>query len=88
MPLALLAPQEVTLFVLAAGLAFHLGCAFTMGLDAFLLPFAATYPCVLVAQGRLADHLTHVERATIAGAAACAITGFAFFHLGKERRLA
>ncbi|WP_158858064.1 hypothetical protein [Streptomyces sp. NRRL B-1347] len=86
--LALLAPREITLAALAIGLVFHLSCAFGMGLDAFLLPFAATYPCVLVIQDWLSDHLSAVERTGIAGAAACAIIGFAAFNLGQERQIA
>jgi hypothetical protein len=45
-PVILIAPPEVVLPLLATGFAFHLGCAVTMGLNAFLLAFPGSYACV------------------------------------------
>jgi hypothetical protein len=45
--LAVVGPWQVTLAIFLAGLAFHLGCALTMGLNSFLWAFPATYACVL-----------------------------------------
>ena len=46
-PLALLAPDQVLLAVLAVGLLFHAGAALTMGLNVFPWAFLASYPCVI-----------------------------------------
>jgi hypothetical protein len=48
-PLFLIGPPPLAVGALATGLAFHVACALTMGLNNFLLAFPATYPCVLVA---------------------------------------
>ena len=40
-PLILVAPPSVAIAMLLAGALFHLGCAVTMGLNAFLLVFPA-----------------------------------------------
>jgi hypothetical protein len=45
-PLILVAPPQLALLLLLAGVAFHLGCAITMGLNAFLFAFPGTYLCV------------------------------------------
>jgi hypothetical protein len=52
-PLILLAPREAAMLMLAAGFAMHLGCAVTMGLNAFLLAFPGTYLCVIYAAQRM-----------------------------------
>jgi hypothetical protein len=46
-PLALLAPSQVLLGVLAIGILFHFGAAVAMGLNVFPWAFLATYPCVI-----------------------------------------
>ena len=46
---ALIAPRPVLWTMLAAGLLFHLSCAWVMGLNTFLWAFAAGYPCVIFA---------------------------------------
>jgi hypothetical protein len=46
-PLLLLGPDWLASFTLAAGVAFHLGCAVLMGLNSFLWAFPATYVCLL-----------------------------------------
>ena len=46
-PLALLAPHELLVIVLAAFLLFHMSNAYFMGLNAFVWSFAATYPSAL-----------------------------------------
>jgi hypothetical protein len=46
-PLALLAPDQVLLAILAVGLLFHAGAAVTMGLNVFPWAFLASYPCVI-----------------------------------------
>lgn len=45
--LTLTAPLPVALAVLAAGVAFHVGCAAVMGLNRFVWAFAASYPALL-----------------------------------------
>jgi len=45
--LTLTAPPPVVVGVLAAGIAFHAGCAVVMGLNRFLWAFAAGYPALL-----------------------------------------
>ena len=52
-PLVLFGPAWLTVSWLVVGLAFHVGCAVTMGLNNFLLAFPAAYPCVLVIRGWL-----------------------------------
>jgi len=47
--IALIAPPPVTLGILAAGVLFHLGIAFVMGLNNFVPAFLSTYPAVLFA---------------------------------------
>jgi hypothetical protein len=47
--IALIAPRPVLWMMLAAGLVFHLSCAWVMGLNTFLWAFAAGYPCVIFA---------------------------------------
>jgi hypothetical protein len=46
-PLALVAPSQVLLGFLVAGVLFHAGAAVAMGLNVFLWAFVATYPCVI-----------------------------------------
>jgi len=46
-PIVFVAPPSLVAVLLAAGFAFHLGCAVLMGLNSFLWPFPATYACVL-----------------------------------------
>jgi hypothetical protein len=48
-PLGLLAPKPVLIGLVAVGLVFHLSCAVLMGLNDFIWPFAAAYPCLLFA---------------------------------------
>lgn len=45
-PLVLIVPPQLALMLLFAGVAFHLGCAIAMGLNAFLFAFPGTYLCV------------------------------------------
>lgn len=45
-PLILIAPPQLALLLLLAGVTFHVGCAITMGLNAFLFAFPGTYLCV------------------------------------------
>lgn len=45
-PLIIVAPKSVAIAMLVAGALFHLGCAVTMGLNAFLLVFPGSYVCV------------------------------------------
>jgi len=45
-PLVLLAPEAITISMLLIGFVFHLGCAISMGLNAFLFAFPGTYVCV------------------------------------------
>jgi hypothetical protein len=47
-PLAIFAPHEVFLCILAAFFLFHLSHAYFMGLNTFVLAFAAAYPSVIV----------------------------------------
>ena len=51
------APDEVLLVCLGAGLLFHIGSAAVMGLDAFVLPFAALYAPVYAAHTQINDAL-------------------------------
>lgn len=44
------------LAALGTGLAFHVACSVTMGLNNFLIAFPATYPCVLVAGAWLSPY--------------------------------
>lgn len=46
-PLVLVVPEPWIPAMMAAGLAFHLGCAIVMGLNTFVWSFAATYPAIL-----------------------------------------
>jgi hypothetical protein len=46
-PLILVAPRSVAIAMLTTGALFHIGCAVTMGLNAFLLVFPGSYLCVL-----------------------------------------
>jgi len=52
-PALVLGPVWLAVPALAIGLAFHIGCAVTMGLNSFLWAFPATYPCVLAVRGWL-----------------------------------
>lgn len=45
-PLIIVMPTSIALVILVAGVAFHLGCAVSMGLNAFLLAFPSSYICV------------------------------------------
>lgn len=55
--LMILGPEWMVLAALAAGFAFHIGCAVLMGLNSFLWAFPATYPCVYVASIQLQEWL-------------------------------
>jgi hypothetical protein len=46
-PVILIAPREVCWFYLACGVLFHLGTAFTMGLNKFIWAFFALYPAAI-----------------------------------------
>jgi hypothetical protein len=46
-PVVLVAPREVCLGYFACGVLFHLGTAFTMGLNKFIWPFLALYPAAI-----------------------------------------
>ena len=48
-PLALIAPQPLSLAILAILAAFHVATAFVMGLNTYPWAFIATYPCVMAA---------------------------------------
>lgn len=52
-PVALVVPQPISLGILGAMCAFHLATAVTMGLNTYPWAFAATYPCVLMANSIL-----------------------------------
>jgi hypothetical protein len=52
-PLLLVGPDWLAVALLALGLAFHIACAVTMGLNNFLLAFTATYPCALALRALL-----------------------------------
>jgi hypothetical protein len=52
-PLALLTSGWTLIAVLSVGVAFHISCAVTMGLNGFLWAFPATYPCVVAATAQL-----------------------------------
>jgi hypothetical protein len=45
-PLILVAPKSVAIAMFFVGAQFHAGCAITMGLNAFLFVFPASYVCV------------------------------------------
>ena len=45
-PLILIGLSELAMGLLAIGFSFHLGCAVTMGLNAFLLAFPGAYVCI------------------------------------------
>ena len=47
-PLLLFGPPWLLLTTLLLGFAFHLCCAFLMGLNSFLWSFPALYPCIIV----------------------------------------
>lgn len=49
--LVLLAPDQWIALMLAAGLAFHIGTAIVMGLNAFVWAFGATYPAIAYLAG-------------------------------------
>jgi len=51
--IALIAPRQVLWMMLAAGIVFHLSCAWVMGLNTFLWAFAAGYPCVIYANQQI-----------------------------------
>jgi hypothetical protein len=55
-PLVLFGPAWLAIVELTLGLAFHLACAVTMGLNNFLLAFTATYPCVIALRAWLVRH--------------------------------
>ncbi len=55
-PLVLVLPAPLAAGLLGCGLLFHLGCAFAMGLNAFLFAFPATYPCIFFVTLSLASH--------------------------------
>jgi hypothetical protein len=55
---ALFLPPPVALAVVGAGLLFHLACAVTLSLSAFVWAFAATYPCFLYTNAMVNDHLS------------------------------
>jgi len=46
-------PREVTVALLAVGLGFHVACAVTMGLNAFLMAFPGSYLCVAYVAQRM-----------------------------------
>lgn len=48
-PLMLFGPTWLVVATLTAGLAFHAGCAVTMGLNSFPWSFVGSYPCLLAA---------------------------------------
>ena len=75
--LALFAPQPLAVAAVGVGLAFHLGCAVTMSLSAFLWAFAATYPCFLLANTAIRTSVGTTTRAflTLGLFAAIAMAG-------------
>jgi len=61
---------------LAGALAFHLACGVVMGLDGFLLPFAATFPCAYWASDRLAAQVPSEARLLAGAVLVCAVVGW------------
>lgn len=53
----LLAGPSVALVVSASAIMFHAVCALVMGLDGFLLPFAAVLPCVVASADLVSAHV-------------------------------
>jgi len=52
-PLILFAPRELGFAMLTVGIMFHLACAATMGLNAFLMAFPGSYLCVAYAAQKI-----------------------------------
>ncbi|GII78771.1 hypothetical protein Sru01_37530 [Sphaerisporangium rufum] len=67
-------------------LGFHLACAVVMGLDGFVLAFAAGLPCVVYTAATLSAVMPVPARWGVAGAVAMAVVGWLAFWLGRETR--
>lgn len=70
---AVLAGPTAALIALTGALGFHVLCAVVMGLDGFLLPFAATFPSVYFASAQLAVHVPSELRLLIGALLVCAV---------------
>lgn len=87
------APRPVILIVLALGVGFHLGCSVIMGLNRFILVFAASYPAVLFINGAvratigpdISDFLT-VGMVALTGLGLCA--AFCRYRRGRSSSVA
>jgi hypothetical protein len=55
-PFFMLGPPVAAIGTLGLGLAFHVACSVTMGLNNFLIAFPATYPCAFVAAAWLSPY--------------------------------
>jgi hypothetical protein len=63
----LVAPLPVAIAILAIGVAFHVGCAFVMGLNTFVWAFVASYPALLTTNAWLAPGLGGARLALCGG---------------------
>jgi hypothetical protein len=62
---SIVAPRPIALVALLIGLGFHVGCAITMHLGAFVWAFGAAYPCFMVVNAAIVDTLTPIARLAI-----------------------
>lgn len=61
---------------LAGALAFHVACGVVMGLDGFMLPFAASFPSAYWASGWLAAHVPAEARLLTGAILVCAVVAW------------
>ncbi|NUR71719.1 MAG: hypothetical protein HOU81_12930 [Hamadaea sp.] len=84
---AILAGPVATVIALAGAVAFHTMCAVVMGLDGFVLPFAATFPSAYWISAALADEVPGILRLLIGAVLVCAVTGWlAHWHATESVR--
>jgi hypothetical protein len=87
--IALIAPRPVLWMMLAAGLVFHLSCAWVMGLNTFLWAFAAGYPCVIFANREIHSVVTAPVDGYLTAALALAVilaVVFAGRHVARDTK--
>ncbi|MEV1199428.1 hypothetical protein [Microbispora rosea] len=85
-PLALLAPAPAAALVATRALGFHLICGIVMGLDGFVLAFAAGLPCVVLTAATVSEAVPAHVRLAIGGAFSAAVVAWLAYWLGRETR--
>jgi hypothetical protein len=84
-PLAILAGPGPALVLVAIAAAFHVACAFVMGLASFAWAFGAALPAAIYASYWLAGHLSTPERLLLTAVCALPIVGLASYFAGGTR---